>query len=368
MVQELGYTSWRTAEDRLRLANALPELPKLVEAIQTGQINMTQARELARVATPETEQMWIEKAADLNVRQTEQAVSGHTKGDLPEDPIDPRLVRETMWLSVRPETRVMFRDARRALEKQRGEKLDDDAVMEALCRMLLRSGASSAHETKQSDQSTPGGGEQPEQSDQSTPGGEQAASAPYRVAVTVCSECKRGWQHGAGAVVEMTPPAVDRAICDAQWIGDINSPLVERAHQTISPAMRRKVLHRDEGRCRVPGCGAHQNLDIHHIIHLEHGGANEMQNLIALCEAHHLAHHAGTLRIGLSANGDVVFTFEGRNRFTRATREVATKDALAARGLDRDEVRAVMRRTIATVGESELNEEQWLAIALRYAK
>ena len=66
--------------------------------------------------------------------------------------------------------------------------------------------------------------------------------APYRVAVTVCSECKRGWKHGGGLVEEMTPPAVETAMCDAQWIGDLDSNIVERARQEISEAMRRKVM------------------------------------------------------------------------------------------------------------------------------
>src|SRR3990167_4884998 len=55
MVQELGYSSHRVAEDRLRLANALPELPRITEAIQNGNLNMSQARELSRVATPGAE-------------------------------------------------------------------------------------------------------------------------------------------------------------------------------------------------------------------------------------------------------------------------------------------------------------------------
>lgn len=41
---------------------------------------------------------------------------------------------------MRPETEVLFREARKALEKERGEKLDDDAVLEALCRRLLAGG------------------------------------------------------------------------------------------------------------------------------------------------------------------------------------------------------------------------------------
>jgi len=409
MVKELGYSSWRTAEDRLRLANALPELPKLTEAIQNGAINMTQARELARVATPETEEKWIEKALDLNVRQVEQAVAGHAKGDLPVDPIDPRLVRKTMYLSVRPETEVLFRDARKALEAERGEKLDEDAVMEALCRAMLRkitsctpgggaggpsarqdadadelctpgggAGGASARQDADADElCTPGGGaggasarQDVDADELCTPGGGAermvAAGAPYRIAVTLCKACKRGWQHGAGSLVEMSPPAIDRAMCDAQWIGDLDSPLVERARQDISPATRRKVLQRDQFRCRVPGCRSYTNIDIHHIVHREHGGTNELSNLLSTCESHHLAHHEGTLIIGRDGD-EVTFRFEGRNRFTRATREVATKEALRKRGLERAQIQAVMARTVNTIGESDLSEEQWLAIALRYA-
>src|SRR6478736_2306365 len=137
MVQELGYASHRVAEERLRLANALPALPKISEAIQNGELNFSKARELVRVATPETEQAWIGKAQNMNVREVEQAVAGHAKGDLPDDPVDPKLVRKTMWLSVRPETEVMFREAKRAVEKERGERLDEDTVLEALCRSFL---------------------------------------------------------------------------------------------------------------------------------------------------------------------------------------------------------------------------------------
>ena len=149
MVRELGYTP-RAAEERLRVANALPQLPMIEKALQTGELNFSKAKEIVRVATPETEQVWIDNAQDKNVREVERAVSGHAKGDLPTDPVDPKLVRKTLYLSVRPETEVLFREARRALEKERGERLDDDAMMEALCRALLAGcdrtvGANEAH-------------------------------------------------------------------------------------------------------------------------------------------------------------------------------------------------------------------------------
>jgi len=389
MVNELGYSSWRTAEDRLRLANALPDLPKLTEAIQAGELNMSQARELVRVATPETEEKWIAKALDLNVRQVEQAVTGHSKGDLPEDPIDPRLVRRSMYLSVRPETEVLFREARKALETERGEKLDDDAVLEALSFAVLRAraarsdsthvGGNSSVETSAAgvDAGPPadveggmiGAGSSSSTAEGAGVGAGAASThvgAAYRVAVTVCEHCKRGWQHGEGAVVELSPAAVDRATCDAQWIGSLNSALVERARQDISPATRRKVLHRDQNRCRVPGCQSHNNLDIHHILHRAHGGTNDLSNLITLCESHHLAHHDGTLRV--TRDGDaIVITRQASNRFTRTTREVATREELRRRGFSREVSAAIMMRTISIVGETDLTEEQWLTIALRCA-
>ena len=356
MVQELGYSSHRVADDRLRLANALPALPMLTEALQNGELNFSKAREIARVATPETEKVWIEKAQDMNVRQVEQAVAGHCKGDLPDDPIDPRLVRKTLWLSVRPETEVMFREAKQTLERERGEKLDEDAVLDALCRALLSDRA------RRSDCSGPGAAAD------SLPRGTEVPSnasdgAPYRVAVTVCTECRRGWQHGGGAVEEMSPAAVERAQCDAQWIGDLGSDEVERARQEIPAATRRKVLHRDQQRCQVDGCSCHSNLDVHHIVHRQHGGTNEMSNLIAICEAHHLAHHAGTLVIE-RVDGEVRFRREGRNKFTRATREIATRQALRERGFDREMIKEIMVRTISRVGLNDLSAEHWLAIAL----
>jgi hypothetical protein len=456
MVNELGYSSHRVAEDRLRVANALPALPALTAAIQNGNINFSQAKELVRVATPDTEKVWIEKAQDMNVREVEQAVAGHCKGDLPDDPIDPRLVRKMLYLSVRPETEVLFREVRQALDRERGEKLDEDAVLEALCRAYLAdrstrapaanapSASTEAGETseirtmnssiKNESVSDPRGSEGASRSDGaapyrvavtseirtisssiknesvSDPRGSEGASrsdgaapyrvavtseirtmsssiknesvsdprgsegtsksdgaAPYRVAVTVCKECKRGWQHGGGLVTEMTPAAVERAQCDAQWIGDLDSDVVERARQEISAAMRRKVLHRDQKRCQVPGCLSHRNLDVHHIQQLTHGGKNELSNLITLCEAHHLALHDGTLIIE-RANGELRFRHEGRNNFTRATREVETRQALRVRGFDRATVREIMRRTVSHVGVSDLSADQWIAIALRYAE
>ncbi len=410
MVRELGYASHRVAEERLRIANALPALPEISKAIENGEINFSKARELVRVVTPETEQAWLGKAKEMNVREVEQAVAGHAKGDLPEDPVVPALVRKTLWLSVRPETEVLFREVKVALNKERGAKLDDDAVLEALCRAYLGGARPKRNDAARDEESVQRGsdpdsvprgsdpdsvscgsgadgaarvlgssfiGDPGDPSTQLSMFGEASGesgtaelvvsgAAPYRIAITVCSECRRGWQHGGGAVEEMTLAAVGRAQCDAQWIGGVEQNVVERARQEISPATRRNVMHRDQGRCQVPGCRCFTNLDIHHIRHRSLGGTNEMSNLITLCEAHHLAHHEGTLVIERCREG-VRFRRVGKNRFTRIANEVATRKALCERNLGRDLVAEIMGRTISHVGANDVSEEEWLVIAEGYA-
>jgi len=63
-------------------------------------------------------------------------------------------------------------------------------------------------------------------------------------------------------------------------------------------AMRRKypLFERDGWRCRVPGCGAHEALHLHHIVFRSHGGSDDPRNLTTLCDFHHLSLHRGWIR------------------------------------------------------------------------
>jgi hypothetical protein len=65
--------------------------------------------------------------------------------------------------------------------------------------------------------------------------------------------------------------------------------------------------------------------------------------------------------------GEVTFRREGRNNFTRATREVPTRQALRERGYSREDIAQIMACTLKHVGTTDLTEEQWLVIALEYA-
>jgi 5-methylcytosine-specific restriction endonuclease McrA len=71
----------------------------------------------------------------------------------------------------------------------------------------------------------------------------------------------------------------------------------QRATQTIPPALRRAVLQRDHGCCRVPGCNNTLYLDLHHIQLRSAGGRHVAENVISICGVHHRALHRGQLLI-----------------------------------------------------------------------
>jgi hypothetical protein len=413
MEMEMGYTP-RMALERLRVANAIVELPAIADAMAQGNLSFSAGRELTRVATAETEQQWLDATGDKNMRDVEDMVSGHKRGDKPSDPIDPKLrTRSQRFDAVDDETRAMLRQARQILERERGERIDDCALLRTFARMVI-DGAASPDRT----------------------------GAPYQIAITTCARCKRGWQDGGGITVEMSPATLETALCDAMHIGPLDesepgddvSDLSEqdiheqhakqhakpqhadpqhaqpqhaqpqhakqhakqqhhstatacdveatatddhenktnrgkqhskRARSTIRPAMRRRVKHRDHGLCRVPWCRSSRNCDQHHMVPLAQGGDNRDENLITLCESHHLAHHAGALIIEGTA-ATAVFKRRAHHGFATAERAVETAQALKALGFDRHEVSSAMEKTRTHVGTGELTLEQWIKVALRY--
>ncbi len=57
-----GYSA-RSTQEKLRVAEALEELPTIADALRNGELNWSAVRELTRVAVPETEREWLTVAA-----------------------------------------------------------------------------------------------------------------------------------------------------------------------------------------------------------------------------------------------------------------------------------------------------------------
>ena len=65
-VERLFGYSPRTTMDKLRTAEALEALPELDRALTAGELSWSAARELARIATPETERDWLDASKGTN--------------------------------------------------------------------------------------------------------------------------------------------------------------------------------------------------------------------------------------------------------------------------------------------------------------
>ena len=134
--RHLGYCH-RTTADKLRTAEALEQLPELARAQQEGRLHASAVRELARVATAETESAWIEAARGRRVREVERMVSGRARGDSPTSAPRPELEKHVLRFEVSAETLAAFRDAMRRINEKSGEKLDDDSALLLLARAAL---------------------------------------------------------------------------------------------------------------------------------------------------------------------------------------------------------------------------------------
>ena len=261
-----GYGA-RVTQDKLRVAEALEGLPETARELERGNVSVSAVRELTRVAVPATEREWLEAARHKTVREVEQLVAGHRPGSRPDDAADAGAKRHVIRLELSGEALATFREAMAKVRRDAGESLDDDAAMLLLCRQALG-------------------------------GPRDAGRSSYQVALTVCEHCRRGKQHGRGELVEVAPETVEMAACDGQHVGHVDAHVgatASRASQTVPPGVRRAVLRRDGGRCRVPGCRHATFVDVHHLTLRAEGGSNTLENLIVLCAAHHAALHRGTL-------------------------------------------------------------------------
>jgi hypothetical protein len=296
------------------VARELAELPQLEAALASGEIKFGVVRELTRVATPETVAEWLEKARGRRLREVEQMVAGRKKGDGPETRPDPNRIKHRLWLELDGESMAAWRQMRMTFEEELGARLDDRTFVLELARRYREDALQASANDEVCDDTIDGEryGERNEDRD----GGGGAGTDDKRrscrpttmIHISTCRDCRRSWQHGAGRAIVITTTALEHAQCDAIIVDDEKG---ERAAWTIPPATKRLVMERDQWCCQVPGCRAARFLDVHHIIHREHGGTNDAWNLLTLCSGHHRLHHDGLLQIQGRAPDQLEFSRRG---------------------------------------------------------
>ncbi|HET9990623.1 MAG TPA: HNH endonuclease, partial [Kofleriaceae bacterium] len=262
----LGYGP-KAANERVRVALALDELPMLADALANGEQSYSAIKELTRVATAKTQAEWCDSARGKNVRQIEELVAGRRRGDRPTDPANPDLKPQVVRFEITTATHARLRHVQQVLADEHGGHLDDDALITALCDSIL-----DGHATA-----------------------DDGGRARHQILTTVCTCCEQAWQHGGGRDFAVSATDLAIAECDAQRVGSDREP--GTAAQDVAPKVRRFVTLRDRMRCTVPGCRAARHIDVHHIVPRHLSGGHEPENLTLLCSGHHRALHDGNLTI-----------------------------------------------------------------------
>jgi hypothetical protein len=312
-----GY-SLRTARDLIRVARALPKLPKISEAFSKGTLSYCKVRALTRIVTPESEEALLVFAISGTTAHVEKLV---------------RLYRK--WV---PGTDLD--GAAIALKHKVEWLIDDDGSYEIRMRLPADAGAEwvkalnkvedEIRKTRAcADTDAPRNGSREPRDDRVEAVAELArrelsgdreavpTAERYQVMVHVDAEVLAGGEGSSyledGGV--LPSETLKRVLCDTSMVivvHDADGKVIKISDRkrTIPRAKRRALKMRDL-HCRFPGCANKRFLDAHHIEHWIEGGDHELDNLMLLCPFHHRLHHQGLFKITTELDGR--FTFIHRN-------------------------------------------------------
>ena len=107
----------------------------------------------------------------------------------------------------------------------------------------------------------------------------------------------------------------DRATCRrVRWMGQDYGAVDRhgRSRDSIPPSVRREIHEECDYKC--VRCGSEDDLEVHHIIPVSHGGLDLMENLVVVCESCNYDCHAGDY----SSKRTI---YDGKNEFWKFVEE-----------------------------------------------
>jgi len=102
---------------------------------------------------------------------------------------------------------------------------------------------------------------------------------------------------------------------------------IRKIYRLVTDRQYRALMLRHHGHCAHPGCPNTKNLHAHHRIHWIHGGRTDLDNLLLLCERHHLAHHDGQFHIHTAGAGRFRFVSSDGHDLRAPLRNPASPDS-----------------------------------------
>ncbi|MCK9874793.1 DUF222 domain-containing protein [Frankia sp. Ag45/Mut15] len=348
----------RTAREHLATAHALSRLPSLRAASAAGLLSYSKLRAVTRVATPDSEADWLDRALRNTASRLERLVSRRSQ-----QAADPAKLRAARALSfshspdgtirltatLAPDDAAILIaaiDAAHAsleansgsepvgppadgdfAQAPRGRAQDADALI-ALAEAFLHHNAPALQDSPHAltvHLTAPDVGDEPAQEESRPPSSDDEQERQER-GVDEDEDENEGeveepvrppslFPPGIAAVlgwgIGLPPAMVSRLACDSMIRALVSDPQrnplhLGRRRRHPTRRVRDAVYARDQGICQFPGCDHTRWLQIHHCHewHADRGETN-VELLLLICGAHHRAIHDQSLTAHRDHDGTV---------------------------------------------------------------
>ncbi|MEK6271100.1 MAG: DUF222 domain-containing protein [Actinomycetota bacterium] len=318
----------RAAREHVRVARALPELPRTRDAFESGQLSYSKVRVLTRVAEPDSEADLLDLARHATATQLERMLRAFR-----------RVSRDEAQAAYENRYLTWYWDEDGSLCLRARLPAEEGALVlealhesrDALFRERDGSERGPAGPRSGDGPAGPQGPPDPDrQREHPRPTNADAICAmaetalargptplrgPERHQLTVDVDLDSLVHDDRGAVhvrdgPALAPETARRLGCDASMVAIANSGgevlSVGRRTRSIPPHIRRALDARDKG-CRFPGCESRRWVDAHHIHHWARGGETSLVNLVVLCRHHHRLVHEGGFSVRRTPAGELEF-------------------------------------------------------------
>jgi hypothetical protein len=300
LAMRYGVSEWK-ARRWVVAAHALENLPRISEALESGDIGIDKVVELARFAKRENEARLIRWATTVSCGAVRHRGDLEVKASI-KDVREAERSREVSWwyydegrrfglTADLPAARgpVIVNALEREAEKIAALPGEEDESYASARRADALVALCSARIA--------------------------ADPEPDRATVVVHARLDGLLNDTGGCEVEggpvIHPQAVRRLLCNARVQTVVEDPDgnalgIGRLSRQVPAWMLRQVRHRDR-ECRFPGCGGRRYTEAHHLRWWRHGGRTDLDNLALICSFHHRLVHEHGWSVRREAGGELVW-------------------------------------------------------------
>ena len=353
LVEVVGMDE-HTAQEWKRVGTALGTLPILASAMDRGEVRFSAAKEVTRVATPETDREWTE-AARQSYRTVQKLVRFKQPGDLPTTVVQPEAMPRRMQLWLSPEEFAFVTQAIDRAKRKAGRSLRLEEALAMVSQAYVEGGDGTQRRMRTT----------MFQCERCKSTFMDAGADRIRIDTTpaALAETSRAGPAPAADRDEITARATSRAGGSVAPTYDEAALVMDARSRHIPMEARRQVFERCGGKCSVPGCSNRLFLHFHHLDAFSKGGTHDPSRIALVCSSHHRAIHDGRMRVEGSVEEGLRFVPARAAPAAPSTWELA-EGALHQMGFKKHEAREYVTKAQAANGDGEPTIEYAVRLAL----